>query len=103
MPWSITSIVSELRRAAVIVLCLICIAQNCGAEISLGRERDELVAFFSGRFPGVPLDDYVYGALIANPGGKQQYEQIMEFPPFLGDIEQGRRIWETPFRNGKSF
>jgi sulfur-oxidizing protein SoxA len=45
----------------------------------------------------------VYGALIANPSGREQYDQIMEFPPFVGDIEQGRKIWETPFRNGKTF
>ena len=62
-----------------------------------------LVEFFGKRFPGVQLDDYVYGALIANPGGREQYEQIMEFPPFLGDIDKGKKIWETPFRNGKTF
>jgi sulfur-oxidizing protein SoxA len=27
----------------------------------------------------------------------------MEFPPFLGDLEGGKKIWETPFRNGSSF
>ena len=66
-------------------------------------DRMWFVQFFEKRFPGVPLEDYVYGALIANPGGREQYEQIMEFPPFLGDLERGRKIWETPFRNGSSF
>ncbi len=66
-------------------------------------DRERFVKFFEERFPGVPMDDYVYGALIANPGGREQYEQIMEFPPFLGDIEKGKRIWETPFRNGRTF
>jgi sulfur-oxidizing protein SoxA len=104
MPSWITSIAFELRRLAIFTVCLAFYAPAIFAsDSSLGRERDELVAFFSERFPGVPLDDYVYGALIANPGGREQYEQIMEFPPFLGDLEQGRRIWETPFHNGKSF
>ena len=67
------------------------------------RNASSYRAFFEQRFPGVPLDDYVYGALIANPGGREQYDQIMEFPPFVGDIEQGKKIWETPFRNGKTF
>src|SRR5829696_2741769 len=71
--------------------------------ISPSEEREQLVAFFKERFPSVALDDYVYGALIANPGGREQYDQIMEFPPFVGDIEQGKKIWETPFRNGKTF
>jgi len=67
------------------------------------EDRVRLVDFFAERFAGVPLDDYVYGALIANPGGREQYEQIMEFPPFLGDIDKGKQIWDTPFRNGKRF
>ena len=27
----------------------------------------------------------------------------MEFPPFLGDLEGGKKIWETPFHNGRGF
>jgi sulfur-oxidizing protein SoxA len=74
-----------------------------GAGLDPEAERQRLVAMFTERFPGVPLEDYVYGAMIANPDARAQYEQIMEFPPFLGDIEAGRRIWETPFRNGRRF
>jgi sulfur-oxidizing protein SoxA len=66
-------------------------------------EREALVAFFKERFPGAALEDYVYGAMIDNPGAREQYEQIMEFPPFLNDIEAGKRIWERPFRNGRHF
>jgi L-cysteine S-thiosulfotransferase len=67
------------------------------------EDRVRFVEFFEKRFPGVPPEDYVYGALIANPGGREQYEQIMEFPPFLGDLEAGKKIWETPFHNGRTF
>jgi sulfur-oxidizing protein SoxA len=67
------------------------------------EDRAALIKFFSERFAQVPLDDYVYGALIASQDGREQYEQIMEFPPFIGDIDQGKKIWETPFRNGKTF
>lgn len=67
------------------------------------EDRTQLVHFFEKRFPGIPLEDYVYGALIANPDGRDQYEQIMEFPPFLGDLEKGRQIWETRFHNGRTF
>jgi sulfur-oxidizing protein SoxA len=74
-----------------------------GAGLDPEAERQRLVAMFTERFPGVPLEDYVYGAMIANPDARAQYEQIMEFPPFLGDIEAGRRMWETPFRNGRRF
>lgn len=73
------------------------------AALDPEAERQRLVQMFAQRFPGVPLEDYVYGAMIVNPDARAQYEQIMEFPPFLGDIEAGRRLWETPFRNGRRF
>ena len=34
---------------------------------------------------------------------RAQFDSIMEFPPFQGDIDRGRTLWETPFRNGKTF
>jgi L-cysteine S-thiosulfotransferase len=73
------------------------------AVASPADDRRQFVEFFEKRFSGVALQEYVYGALIANPGGRGQYEQIMEFPPFLGDIEKGKKIWDTPFRNGSMF
>lgn len=66
------------------------------------QDRQRFIRSSAERFPGVPLEDYVYGAMIANPDAKRQYEQIMEFPPFIGDIEEGRKIWETAFRNGRT-
>lgn len=67
------------------------------------QDRQRFIEAFAQRFPGVPLEDYVYGAMIANPDARKQYEQIMEFPPFLADIEEGRRIWDSAFRNGRTF
>ena len=67
------------------------------------QDRQDFVEFFAQRFPGVPLPDYVYGAMITNPDARRQYEQIMEFPPFVDDIERGKKIWDAPFANGKRF
>ena len=78
-------------------------ATDAGTGTAPEQDRQRYVRSFAERFPGVPLEDYVYGAMIANPDAKKQYEQIMEFPPFIGDVEEGRKIWETPFRNGRTF
>lgn len=95
-PGRLRRILRALTAAALALLALI-------AAASPQSDRARFAEFFGERFPGVALDDYVYGALIANPSGREQYEQIMEFPPFLGDIDKGKAIWDTPFRNGKSF
>jgi L-cysteine S-thiosulfotransferase len=76
---------------------------GAASEPTPEQDRQRFVEFFAQRFPGVPLPDYVYGAMIANPDARRQYEQIMEFPPFVDDIEQGKKIWDTPFGNGKTF
>jgi sulfur-oxidizing protein SoxA len=106
MPWWTTSTNTDRRalcNVGGIGLALLVFAQATAQDLSPAQERAQLETYFHERFPSVALDDYVYGALIANPGGREQYEQIMEFPPFIGDIEQGRKLYETPFRNGKSF
>lgn len=91
--------------SSIVLNLLLVVVASCPALAVAGpaEDRAQLVEFFERNFPGVPLEDYVYGALIANPSGRQQYEQIMEFPPFLGDLEKGKQIWETPFHNGKTF
>jgi sulfur-oxidizing protein SoxA len=98
---------ARLRRAALTACALLtvlsqwCLPAAGQSEPEVDRAR--LVRFFEARFPGVPLADYVYGAMIAKRDAREQYEQIMEFPPFVGDVERGRKLWETPFRNGKRF
>ncbi len=84
--------------------CAAAVAGLCAAASSTPeQDRQRLIEFFADRFPGVALDDYVYGAMIASADARAQYEQIMEFPPFLNDIEAGRKIWETPFGNGRRY
>jgi L-cysteine S-thiosulfotransferase len=67
------------------------------------KDRAAMLAFFSKRFVDVPLQEYVHGSMMLSDDARMQYESIMDFPPFQGDIDRGRRIWETPFANGQSF
>jgi L-cysteine S-thiosulfotransferase len=106
----IAKTVGRVVRSALVCLAVLLspcawLLADAGAagEPAPEEDRQRLVEFFAQRFPGVPLPDYVYGAMIANPDAREQYEQIMEFPPFIGDIEQGKEIWDTRFRNGKTF
>jgi hypothetical protein len=54
------------------------------------EDRVRLVDFFAERFAGVPLDDYVYGALIANQRARA-IRQIMGYA-FLGDIDGAENL-----------
>lgn len=66
-------------------------------------DRLKLVNYFQNKYPDVRVDSYVYGALAFDPDAKAQYEGVMEFPPFAAAVAKGRTLWQTPFRNGKTY
>lgn len=83
-----------------------------GVSIALGAasvhatpesDRQELIKYYTTKYPNVKLEDYVYGALAFDADSKAQYDAIMEFPPFMADIEKGRKLWETPLKSGKTY
>jgi sulfur-oxidizing protein SoxA len=67
------------------------------------QDRAAFVALYREKFPAVPLENYVNGALMLSTDAQAQFDSIMEFPPFLDDIERGKNLWERPLRNGKTF
>lgn len=79
-----------------------------GAAIGdvLASPEDDRAAFISlyrEKFPTVPLEDYVNGALMLSSDARSQFDSIMDFPPFQREIDNGKALWEKPFRNGKTF
>lgn len=83
-----------------------------GAGIALGAitahaspeaDRQELIKYYTEKYPDVKLDDYVYGALAFDADSKAQYDAIMEFPPFVSQVDAGRKLWETPLKSGKTY
>jgi sulfur-oxidizing protein SoxA len=67
------------------------------------KDRQDFIKYYTDKYPNVKIDDYVYGALAFEPDSFAQYEAIMEFPPFDSVIEQGRKMFETPLKSGKTY
>ncbi|MDZ7584990.1 MAG: sulfur oxidation c-type cytochrome SoxA [Thiobacillus sp.] len=72
-------------------------------QASPEKDRQEFIKYYTDKYPNVKVEDYVYGALAFEPDAKAQYDAIMEFPPFDSQVEAGRKLWETPFKNGKTY
>ena len=90
----------------IILLCIFLLSystQGLANDIDPVKDSENLKKFFQDRFPNIPLDQYIYGALAYSKDAKSQYDSIMEFPPFEQEIDKGKLIWGTPFQNGKSF
>ena len=90
-----------LRPLLAVTLAAACISGP--AHASPEQDRAAFIALYHDKFPAAALEDYVNGALMLSADARAQFDSIMEFPPFQGDIDWGRTLWETPFRNGKTF
>jgi len=66
-------------------------------------DRNALIKNYQQTFPEIKFDDYIYGALAMNPDAKGQYDDLMAFPPYAMDLDKGKKMWESPFKNGKKF
>ena len=72
-----------------------------GPSEDLKQFRDH----FKKKFPNVKFDTYANG-LYALPGMeeyKAQWDAHNEFPPYELGLAIGKKEWETPFPNGKTF
>jgi sulfur-oxidizing protein SoxA len=60
-------------------------------------------AYFTKRFPKVPLNDFVNGPYSMDAGLRKQWIEIDAFPPYQFALDKGKQMFETPFPNGKSY
>lgn len=92
-----------MRRRLTAVLACLFLGASFAAIAGPADDRKALLEHYKQRLPGVKFEDYVLGALALNKDALDQYESIMIFPPFVNDVDEGRKIWEKPFKNGKKF
>lgn len=59
--------------------------------------------YFQSRFPHVALKDYVDGPYNFSKSERAQWKQIMEFPPYEFALQEGKKLFETKFPNGKGY
>ena len=61
--------------------------------------------FFQKKFPTVKFDEYASGlyALPGNEGYREQWKAYNEFSPYELGMANGKKQWDTPFQNGKTF
>ena len=102
----------ELRRILMCALWLFAGAASCAAgatttgAVAGTDPAADLQAFqnyFKAQFPNVPPDDFVNGPYSMNKGMRAQWEQIMAFPPYDFALSDGKKLFDTPFANGKTY
>jgi sulfur-oxidizing protein SoxA len=59
--------------------------------------------YFTKRFPKVPLNDFVNGPYSMDADLRKQWVEIDAFPPYQFALDKGKQMFETPFKNGKTY
>ena len=67
------------------------------------QDMKEFQEFYQKRFPNVPKDDFINGLYAINQELRAQWEAIEEFPPYTESVEKGEALFNTPFKNGKTY
>lgn len=96
-----------MNKKLILMLAGLGIAFSAPMTASATPEDDlkEFQGYFKKRFPTVPLEAYNDGvnALPQYADRVGNWELLMEFPPYEDDIEKGEKLWNTPFKNGKTY
>ncbi len=74
-------------------------------QASPEQDRQDLIQYYTAKYPNIKIEDYVYGTLAFDTDSKAraQYDTIMQTPPYQAVLEKGKKMWDTPLRNGKTY
>lgn len=67
------------------------------------EDQQQLRQYYKKLFPSLKLADYAQGVYALDPIAKESWLAINEFPPYEPALEQGKILFNTPFKNGKSY
>jgi sulfur-oxidizing protein SoxA len=76
---------------------------TCAAWAEPKEDIKDFQHYFLKKFPNVPKDEFANGVYAIDPIGRENWTAIEEFPPYEPFIDEGEKMWETPFANGKGY
>ena len=94
-----------MKKILLLLAALGVAAGTTGAVADPASDLKQFRDFFNKKFPTVKFDEYSNG-LYALPGLDEYREQWMlfnEFPPYELGLSLGKKMWDTPFKNGQTF
>lgn len=98
---------STLKAKLNLVPCTLCLVPLLSFALPLyaGPAQDQIKfrQHYQELFPSVPLADYANGIYAIDPVARESWLAIEEFPPYEPAIEQGERLFNTPFNNGHRY
>lgn len=66
-------------------------------------DKTKFQNFFKEKFSSTEFQDFANGVYSIDPASREQWMEIEEFPPYEIAIEEGERLFNAKFKNGKSY
>jgi sulfur-oxidizing protein SoxA len=88
-----------LQFTTILFCCFISLPLHASPE----QDQAAFRLYYHKRFPNLELSDYTNGVYAIDPIAKQSWTAIEEFPPYEAAIEAGKKLFNTPFSNGKHY
>jgi len=73
------------------------------AQADPEQDLEKFRSYFEKRFPNTPFADFINGVYSIDAASREQWEEIEEFPPYELNIDKGKELFSTPFKNGKTY
>jgi sulfur-oxidizing protein SoxA len=67
------------------------------------EDKEAFQRYYTERFQNVPFEDFSNGVYALNADARFQWESMNDFPPFEENLEEGEELFNTAFKNGKSY
>jgi sulfur-oxidizing protein SoxA len=89
--------------ALALLVAAVLLPASAEQRIDPAADQRAFQAHFRHAFPTVALNDFANGPYAVDKGMRKQWEEIMQFPPYDFALDEGKKLFETPFKNGKTY
>lgn len=90
-------------KKALVALAALGLAWGAPAGATPEQDLKQFQSYFKKKFPDVAFDDFRIGIYALDADLKAQYDAVQDFPPYELGLENGKQLWETPFKNGRTY
>ena len=95
-----------MRKFIIAVSTVVAVGLVAPVTATASTPQEDVTAFqsyFHDKFPNVAKGDFKDGVYALNEDFRAQWENSEEFPPYEDSIEKGKKMFNTPFANGKTY
>ena len=79
------------------------VAVSAQQSAQVQADIDAFQNHFKAKFPNMELNAFAHGPYSMNEDKMMQFEASMEMPPFEDSVDKGEQMWNTAFKNGKTY